>query len=185
MEDARLAADAASGDQRAFEELVTRYRSYVYVIAYKIVLNEEEALDVTQDVCLKLVEKIQDYGGRGSFRGWLGSIAARTAIDSQRRSRRREIAIDGQSLERYQAGVLASQPEDPRRRLENAQRHELVEGCMGRLSAQQRAVLTLRLKESMRPKEIARRLDIPEGQVRSQLARAVARVRKALAEEIV
>ncbi len=56
---------------------------------------------------------------------------------------------------------------------------------MAQLSAQQRAVLTLRLKESMRPKEIARRLEISEGQVRTQLARAIARVRKALAEEIV
>ena len=140
---------------------------------------------MTQEVCLKLVEKIRDYGGRGSFRGWLGSIAARTAIDSQRRSRRREIAVDGQSLDRYGASVLSTQPEDARQRLENMQRRELVEACMTQLSAQQRAVLTLRLKESMRPMEIARRLEIPEGQVRTQLARAIARVRKALAEEIV
>ena len=127
MEDAQLAADAADGDQSAFEKLVVRWRSYIYVIAYKIVLNEEDALDVTQDVCLKLVEKIQDFGGRGSFRSWLGAIAARTAIDSQRRTRRREVAIDREEIERIesgggQPGVLSSQPPDPRTRLENIQR---------------------------------------------------------------
>ena len=183
MDDKTLAANAAKGDQEAFATLVVAHRSYVYRIAYRIVLHEEDALDVTQNVFERLVRKIGDFNGDGSFRSWLATIAAREAIDHHRRPSRRERPTEPLALEVLADRRREDGDDDPRDRINGAQRRSLVEGAMRGLSPQQRAIFALRLAEGMGPKEIAERLGIPARQVRSQLARAMARIREAVAEE--
>lgn len=183
MEDKRLAAAAANGDQEAFTRLVERYRPYVYTIAFKITLNEDDALDVTQNVFVKVVEKIGAFNGRGPFRAWLATIAAREAATLARRPSRREVSMEPHTLEGVSDARHTHTTDDLRGTLDAARRRRLVEGAMARLPAQQRAVFALRLKEDMRPKEIAERLGIPAHQVRSQLHRAIAGIRRALAEK--
>jgi len=183
LEDAQLARSAAQGDQDAFAILVGRYRRLVYAIAYKIVLDEEDALDVAQSVFLRLAAKIGKFRGEGSFRGWLSAITARMAIDYvRRRIRRREILAEPETLDH--APVSASPgSRDPRAVLERKMSVQLVERVIRDLAPQQRAIFVLRFREGMKPKEIAERLEIPGKQVRSQLHRALARIRRRMEEE--
>ena len=76
-----MAARAASGDQKAFAVLAERYSRYIYTIVYRIVLSKEDALDLTQEVLLRLTEKIKESYGGGNFRAWVSTIAVREAID--------------------------------------------------------------------------------------------------------
>ena len=177
MDDKTLAASAAGGDQESFTILVTRYRAFVYTIAYRILLDEDDALDVTQNVLMRLVEKIGDFKGRGSFRGWLATIAVREAYNHLRRLKKHETAVEPEELE-YLAHVNSrANPAHPGDALDAAYRKKLIEATMKSLPGQQRAILALRLKEDMGPKDIATVLDIPAQQVRSQLHRAIARIR--------
>lgn len=100
MEDRILASAASNGDPAAFTALVERYRAYVYAIAYRIVLHEDDALDIAQTVFLRLVERIGDFEGRGPFRRWLAAIAVREALSHRRRERRREEPTDPDTLDR-------------------------------------------------------------------------------------
>lgn len=183
-EDKKLAAEAAQGDQRAFTTLVERYRRYIYSIAYKISLNEEDALDISQNVLLRLVTKIGQFQGQGSFRGWLATITTNEAMSFLRKaSRRRERATDPESLALMADTKPSSIRDNPRRAADTAQRRQLVEENMALLSSQQRAIFGLRFREEMPPREIAEKLGLPPGQVRSQLHRAIARLREALTEK--
>jgi RNA polymerase sigma factor (sigma-70 family) len=185
LEDSTLASRAAQGDQEAFTLLIERYRRYIYTIAYKIALNEEDALDITQNVYARLVEKIGEFEGRGSFRSWLAVIASREAVSFLRRPGRREEPAAPDVIEELADSLAEEGIENVRAALDAEQRLRLVEQAMKSLSPQQRAIMALRLGEDMGPKEIAERLNLPASQVRSQLNRAIERIRKILAEEIV
>jgi len=178
LEDTQLARSAAEGDQDAFAVLVGRYRRLVYAIAYKIVLDEQDALDVAQSVFLRLAEKIGNFRGEGTFRGWVSAITARMAIDHLRRKgRRREVPGDPEMVERIPAPASPGSG-NPRTVLDRKMRMEVVERAVRDLAPQQRAVFVLRFREGMMPKEIGERLGIPGRQVRSQLHRALAKIRE-------
>jgi RNA polymerase sigma-70 factor (ECF subfamily) len=195
VDDQDLAAAAAGGDRQALAALVERYRSYAYALAYKIALHADDALDIAQNAFVRVVERIGTFNGHGTFRSWLSTIVVREAMSYLRRPTRREAptepealaeVIDARTVEggRGARGALAGRrPPDAREALDAAQRRQLVEAAMVRLAPQQRAILALRLREDLGPKEIAERLGVPAQQVRSQLHRAIAALRKAIAEE--
>jgi RNA polymerase sigma-70 factor (ECF subfamily) len=183
LEDNDLARAAAEGDQDAFAVLVKRHRTRVYAIAFKIVRNEEDALDVTQSVFLRVAGKIGKFRAEGTFRGWLSAIAARMAIDHIRRgSGRREVLTEPEVVDRNPAPAGPGKG-NPRAVLDRKMRVEMVDRAMEKLPAQQRAVFVLRYREDMKPKEIAERLGIPGRQVRSQLHRALVRIREMVGEQ--
>jgi len=174
--DAILAGRAAKGDREAFSLLFSRWKRYVYSIAWKITLNEEDALDATQEVFAKLVSRLGQFKGSGFFRSWLGTIATRETLNLLRKPhRKRERPLDPILLE-----SKGSHTGNPRTRIEKKEKRQLVEKAMEQLSPQQRAILTLGMKEDQSPGEIAIALGIPAKQVRSQLCRAVARIREIL-----
>ena len=185
LEDKKMAAAAARGDREAFTALIERYRRYMYSVAYRIALNEDDALDITQNVLLRLVSKIGQYNGRGAFRSWLATITSNEAMSFLRRAvRKRERAFDPVDLDAVAASEgLSSKIHSPRRAADLEQERELVEKAMSGLSTQQRAIFALRFREEMPPREISERLGLPPGQVRSQLHRAIARLRDIVAEK--
>lgn len=184
LEDHELAAAAADGDQRAFATLAERYRRYIYSIAWRIVLNEDEALDIAQEVLLKLARRIGQWRGEGSFKSWLGAMASRTALDELRRPGRRETPVDPQGwTESGEIEVVAGgRAPSPLEAAAATERRSLITKAMSALTEQQRAILILRLDEELKPMEIAERLNLKPAQVRSQLSRAVARLKQELAE---
>ena len=180
MDDNQLAKAAAEGNQEAFATIVKRYRNYIYAIAYKISLNEQDALDVTQNVFLRLVDKIADFRATGSFRSWLGTITARETIDFLRAPGRRERPTEDEEIERTSLHGCEVGSDNPRKTSEKSERLARVHRAVAQLSEQQRAILLLRLHEDLGPKEIGERLGIPAGQVRSQTNRGVRKVRELL-----
>jgi RNA polymerase sigma-70 factor (ECF subfamily) len=183
-EDVELAKAAAAGDQRAFETLVNRHRTAIYALAYKIALNEDDALDATQEVFLRLSQRIGSFTGRGTFRSWVMAITAREAVNALRRRGRHETALEPSVLEL--AADEARREEPPAAiydDIERRQRRAMVDGAMHRLTPQQRAVLSLRLNGAMELQEIADQLNIPNGQVRSALSQAVSKLRSILTKE--
>jgi len=183
VDDDQLAVASARGDQEAFTVLMTRYRRHIYSIAYKITLNREDALDVTQNVLLHLGRRIRKYRPTGRFRSWAGVIAAREAIDFLRRPCHREQTAESASLERLSHEGSNRSHGEARQALEAKEQKDLVEEAMKGLSPQQRAIVTLQLSEDLGPAEIARHLGLRAKQVRSQLHRAIQRIRTILERE--
>ncbi len=183
LDDGELARAAANGDEPALTELATRYRRYIYTIAYRILLNEDDALDATQETLLRLMRQIGQFDGRGSFRAWVAAIASRQALSLARGSAYRlEIATSPDELSELLEAAEEGGNGDPRQAASAAEERRLVESAMKRLAPQQRAIFALRFQEDQTPTEIAESLDLPAQQVRSQLHNAVARLRELLAD---
>jgi len=180
LEDNLLAAMAGNGDRDAFAVLFERYRRHVYSVAFKVVLDPDDALDVAQSVFLKLATKIGQFNGSGTFRGWLSTMTAREAIDHLRKIGRVGNGDAGTPADTEPEGLPQTNRDNPAQAFEKSEEIELVSRAMHGLSLQQRAILVLRLREDLGPKEIAQRLDIPEKQVRSQTYRGIAKIRETL-----
>jgi len=182
-----LAAAAARGDQQAFATLFERHRGMVYAIAYKVSLNADDALDITQQSFLQVARKIAGYDGRGPFRAWLAVVATREALSFVRSPRRRERPVEpaeaarlmegAQMAQTLQGGRIDSQ-RTPRELAGDAERLRMVASAMEGLSPQQRAIVVLQLREGLSPSEIAEQTGIPASQVRTQLFRAVQRLKE-------
>ncbi|MBI1784829.1 RNA polymerase sigma factor [Candidatus Sumerlaeota bacterium] len=182
LEDEYLAQLAAEGDREALGAIVTRYRHYVYTIAYKIVPHPDDAFDITQNTFLKLVAGIGGYKSQRRFRPWLATIAIHEAMSFARSSQKRELALPPDRLnwliDRRQAPEGAKIIEV----IERNDRRRMVEQMIGELSPQQRSIMILYLTEDLRPKEIAERLGIPASQVTTQVRRAMVRLRSIMEE---
>jgi len=111
---------ALKGDAAAFEELYVKYRPAVFKVAYGVVGNVEDALDVTQETFLKAHRSLELFEGRASVLTWLCQIAIHRAIDLQRRKKvRRAVGLEdymtpaGAKRPGGSPGVKGDAPHDP------------------------------------------------------------------------
>jgi len=87
--DETLVAHAVAGDRHAFATLLDRHYMLIYKIAYQWCGNQNDAEDITQDVCLKLSKAINSFDNRAKFTSWLYRIVLNMVRDMQRASARR------------------------------------------------------------------------------------------------
>ncbi len=90
-----LVQRARQRDSAAREELFQRHRNDAYRVAYRLLGNEHDALDVVQESLLKAFSRLADFDGRGGFRFWLLRIVSNSALDWGRsRKRKRTVPLD-------------------------------------------------------------------------------------------
>ncbi len=172
ISDFQLVARAARGDQDAFEELVKKYQQRVYTIAYGISHNQQDALDISQEVFIKVHKKLKDFRGASSFYTWLYRITTNLSIDFQRRRKKvSTVEFDEKILE--EPPLEARPPEekkfDPREILERKEIHGAILKAIETLPEDQRATVVLRELENLPYKEIASAMNCSLGTVMSRL----------------
>lgn len=91
-----LIENIKNGNEKAFETLINNYKNYIYTICYGIIKNHEEALDISQEVFIKVYFSILSYKNQG-FKSWISKIAINTSIDYHRKLKniQKLIPIDG------------------------------------------------------------------------------------------
>jgi RNA polymerase sigma-70 factor (ECF subfamily) len=171
------------GDQAAWENIVRLYWRKVFNIAYKFVGRHDEAEDLTQDVFLKLFKSIKTFDRRANFSTWLISVSRNLCIDHYRSVRREHDAVT------HDIDVVTlAQPstiESPLATLERRDRVALLRAALDKLAPSLRMAVMLRDIQELSYQEIADRLGVPEGTVKSrinrgrtELARQIARLRE-------
>ncbi len=178
MSEFELIRCAMSGDRNALLSLIQPYSRLIYHVAYKIVLHEDDAHDVCQMVYLKLVDKIKQFKLQGHFRAWISTLTANTALDFLRRKRNWNEHIHSMDVDELAASHETDR--NPREHYEQNFFINQIDQCIGLLSPQQRAIMMLHLWEDLNPKEISEALNMPAGQVRLQLYRALKKLQMAL-----
>jgi RNA polymerase sigma factor (sigma-70 family) len=91
MEDRRLVREACDGKREALERLIRSHQRFIYNIALKLVRDENDAADLTQEVLIKVVTKLNQYEQKSSFRTWLYRIVMNHFLSSQRKKMEKEI----------------------------------------------------------------------------------------------
>ena len=175
------------GDPEAFARLVSLHERMVYNLAVRLLGDAEEARDLSQEVFLLVYRTLGRFQGRSSLRTWIYRIVVNQCRNRQRwwRRRKRERSCPLEDVTpadevRMAEAAQATTPFDDLARRERAQR---VQAALGRLSFDHRAILLLREVEGLSGEEIAAALGIPEGTVKSRLARARDGLRRALPVE--
>lgn len=170
-EEARLVAQARSGDTRAFDALVTLHREKIYMHTYHIVRNEEDALDLTQETFIRAWKSLARFDGKASLASWLYRIATNASIDlCRKRQHRSQTTLDAAPLKVDAAShTTPSQPEAPGTGLDRAEIRRRVEQAFAQLSPEHRAVVSLKEIEDLSYEEIAGRVGCSLGTVMSRL----------------
>jgi RNA polymerase sigma-70 factor (ECF subfamily) len=165
-----------AGERAAFEELFALTSARVYSLAYHFLGDAAAAADVTQDVYLKLLVKIDQFRGGARFSSWLYRVVANAVVD-YRRARR-----PGVSLESVESVRLAAAGASPQELLEERERKARLSRAVRRLPPRLRLPLLLRHMAQLSYEEIAAALGVRPGTVASRLARAHRRLAQLIAE---
>jgi RNA polymerase sigma-70 factor (ECF subfamily) len=173
VEDGALVARARAGDLLAFEELVRLYADRLHAVVRRLVDDQHEAEEVTQEAFLRAWRGIATFKGDSQFFTWLYRIGVNEA--HRRTTRRAPVA----SLEEQLVEPVDTRPEPPRRLEQGDLRHALERAVQG-LKPDQRAPLVLRDIEGLSTAEAAAILDLGEAAFKSRLHRARLAVRDAV-----
>ncbi len=159
--------DAALSD---FGSIVDAYQNRLYGFVRRILKDDEEALDVTQEVFVRAFRNLKRFDGRCSLKAWLFRIAHNLCVD---RARRRRVRFAEEQLECGEDEQHASLVSDDRWNPESVMLTDelltVVDRAVERLSPKLKAVLILHDREEMAYEEIAQVLELPLGTVKSRL----------------
>jgi RNA polymerase sigma-70 factor (ECF subfamily) len=171
------------GDQAAWESIVRMYRRKVFNVAYKFVGRHDQAEDLTQDVFLKLYKSLDTFDRRANFQTWLISVSRNLCIDHYRAVRKERETINRD----VDPSDFAPASPDTRAdtQLEQRDRVKLLRRALDKLAPTLRTAVMLRDIQELTYQEIADRLHLPEGTVKSrinrgrtELARQIQRLRE-------
>lgn len=162
-------------DQRAYAELMERYRESIYFMLLKMVNNKDDADDLTIEAFGKAFKRLGQYTPQFAFSTWLFKIASNNAIDFIRKKRIKALSLDtgfrneeGSTME---IAVSDDKP-DPIQALQKKERVERMREVVSKLKPRYRELIELRYFQEFSYDEIAAELDLPLGTVKAQLFRA-------------
>ena len=171
--DLLLVNSARNGDQKAFAELMGRYRDSVYYMLLKMVNNPSDADDLTIEAFGKAFRNIANYTPSYAFSTWLFRIATNNCIDFIRKKKSAPSTIDQQNQEQDSpAASLQSDMPDPEEELIIRQKADQLNYVVSLLKPQYRRLIELRYFKEYSYEEIAYELNIPLGTVKAQIFRA-------------
>ncbi len=172
-EDNELVDMAKSGNMDAFEELVTRYETKVYTIAYRFTGNHTDASDLAQEAFIKAYKGLISFRGEASFATWLYRIVSNVCRDELRKQQRQKnISLDDMMIHSGNAPYLVSTELSPQESLERNELNNLIQEQLNGLSKDQRLILVMREIQGLSYEEISVALDCNLGTVKSRLNRA-------------
>jgi RNA polymerase sigma-70 factor, ECF subfamily len=189
---ANLVRRCRQGDAAAWEELVGQIGRRVYNICYRFTGSNEQADDLTQEVCIRMYRSLDSFDPeRAAFMTWVTTIARNLLVDHFRKTQydRRTSSLDTSPAAEDDDLSLGERIPDsrpsPEARVHSRETQAMVQQALQRLSPELREAVILRDLQDMDYKEIAGTLNIPEGTVksrinrgRSELARLLSRTQK-------
>lgn len=173
--DEKLIQGISEKDEQAVRQMVHEYQNYIYTIALRIVKTKELAEEITQDVFLKVIAKIDTFNRKAKFSTWLFTIVYRTALNAADHSKK-ELSLEKVSLSEQQE--LTSIFE------ENVQeRQRILWQGIDSLKTEQGVVVSLFYLQQFSIAEIAGIMNIPKNTVKSLLFRGRSSLKTILLKE--
>ena len=162
-------ARCLAGDQTAWEEIVRTHKRKIFNLAYKFVGRHDEAEDLTQDIFIKIFKALHTFDRRANFQTWLISVSRNLCIDHYRSVRKERETID-RGVDASELSPAAPEP-GPIAALEQRDRVVLLRQAMAALPETLRTAVLLRDIQELSYQEIADKLRLPEGTVKSRINR--------------
>ncbi|MGI8858464.1 MAG: sigma-70 family RNA polymerase sigma factor [Thermomicrobiales bacterium] len=162
----QLIERAVAGDERAFADLVTRYQTAVYNLAYRMLGDAGEAEDAAQEVFLRIYRRLATYDAEHRFSTWVLSIASHYCIDLLRRKRPWLVPLENIS------NWMRARTRGPEATALAIEQQDTVRSLLAKLPEHYRLVLLLRYWHDLGYEEIAQVVDLPVSTIKARLHRA-------------
>jgi RNA polymerase sigma-70 factor (ECF subfamily) len=157
------------GDQIAWDLIVKQHWRKVFNVAYKFVGKHDEAEDLAQDIFLKIFKSLDTFDRRANFQTWLISVSRNLCIDHYRSVRKERETID-RGVDASELSPATREP-GPVAALEQRDRVSLLRQALSSLPDTLRTAVVLRDLQELSYQEIADRLHLAEGTVKSRINR--------------
>ncbi len=184
----KLVRQCQQGDMAAFEAIYAQHHRGLYIYLLSILRSTHAAEDLTQDVFVKLFHQVGSYRFQSPFAHWLFRMARNAAIDQLRRDKvRRAQSLDDSVSDNDSTPLserLASGEKDPGQHSETERQAVIVRKAVLELPENFRQVVIMREWDDLAYEEIAVRLDLSVGTVKSRLFRARALLETALRDNL-
>jgi RNA polymerase sigma-70 factor (ECF subfamily) len=182
--DAELVALAQEGDMEAYNSLVRRWDPSLYRFARRLLGNDEDARDVSQEALVKAYLNIRRLRDPGKFKSWVHHIVLNLCRDRYRSPRSRAVT---EAYEEGQPGELTMVTEGPVMAGPDVSAHrsglsEILESALDRLPPEQRTAILLREYQGLNSEEIAEVTGVPAATVRTRIFYGLKTVRRILRE---
>jgi len=180
--DRQLIQLAVEGNQKAYEELLRKYRGIIYHLIYKMVGNREETEDLVQETFVKAFNSLSSFKEEFAFSTWLYKIATNHTIDLLRKRRLQTYSLD-EPVRTKEGEVHREYPDEkfsPEKALLTHESTEIILKAIETLPEKYRTIITLRHSEDRSYEEIGTILQIPIGTVKARLFRARELLKKEL-----
>lgn len=172
-QDLRLVKLAVEGNEKAFADLMDRYRDSIYYMLLKMVSNPSDADDLTIEAFGKAFKNIHLYTPRYAFSTWLFRIATNNCIDFIRKKKSAPTAMDQKQDEQDDpASNLQSDTPGPEEEMMQKQKIMHLSNVVAQLKPKYRKLIELRFYKEYSYEEIASELKLPLGTVKAQIFRA-------------
>jgi RNA polymerase sigma-70 factor (ECF subfamily) len=187
VSDTDLVARAKAGELDAFEALTNRYEQRVYSLALRMLRQEQDAEDVTQQTFLSALENLGGFRGDASFATWLLRIATHAALKVIRKRKGLDtISLEAATEEADSYGTIphpeyiADWRQSPEELVRKHEIQRLLDDALAKLDQKHRLVFLLRDIEGMSVKETAEALGLSEANTKVRLLRARLQLREQL-----
>jgi len=164
-----------NSDQKAYAELLNRYRESVYYTMLRMCNNKDDADDLTIEAFGRAFKRLDQYTPNYAFSTWLFKIASNNAIDFLR-NKKKNAALLNTKMENDEgqefSKSIKSQTLDPEEHFIKKQKVEMLRDVVDKLKPRYHELVTMRYYQELSYEEIALKLDLPVGTVKAQLFRA-------------
>jgi len=183
MDELALISDAQGGNLDAFNTLVLHYQDSVFNTALRILGDEDQAADASQEAFISAFKSINSFRG-GSFKAWLMRTVTNACYDELRRKKRRPTTPlepdteDGDEMDSPR--WLADPNMTPSQQAEADEVEHAIQHCLNNLPLEFKTVVIMADIQGMDYTEVALTIRVPLGTIKSRLARARLRLRECL-----
>ncbi|HIE52670.1 MAG TPA: sigma-70 family RNA polymerase sigma factor [Armatimonadetes bacterium] len=181
--DKELVARCQQGDRAAFDEIMARYESKVYNLAYRLLNNQDDAFDIAQEAFIRIYRGLSRFRGSSTLSTWIYRITLNLCLDELKRRKRRplsETELQEDDTPEPLLERVVDENSDPNVAVESQARQAIVQWALTQLPEHHRAVIVLYDLEGLSYTEIAEVLHTNVGTVKSRLNRARAALKELL-----
>lgn len=171
----KLIKQAKAGDKDAFDKLMIRHQQTIFRLAYRMLDNRDDALDIVQETFYRAYRSLKKFRGDASFRLWLEKIATNLCIS---RYRRRKLFSE---IEKAFGLGKSPQWDDE---IDTDVNRKMLAIALSTLTTRERVAFILRLEQKLSTKQTAEIMGISEGTVKTLLHRANQKMKKALKHKL-
>jgi len=175
-DDIELINKAKTGDQKAFEALMAKYRNAVFYTILKMIHNRDDAEDILLVSFSKAFNNLENYKEDFAFSTWLFKIATNNCIDFIRKKKLLTTPLEGSVTDsgdsEYRGVVVSDTNADPEESIIKEQKAAKMRAIVDQLPDKYQTLIKMRYFEELSYEEIATKTDLPLGTVKAQLFRA-------------